>query len=187
MTDNLPTTTQDPKPARKGRISKRLAKAIQLIITGACSTQKAAAERAGLNESYFSEALQKPHVQVFVARQTRSTIASGQMRAGARLISLIDAGSEHVSLDASKHVLGIAGIKPDADAAVNVNIDLRAGWILDLSERPSESQPRPMVDVTPSRTAPAVTSTFGGSARGCSGSPGPASPPAEPIFQRPKP
>ena len=33
-------------------------------------------------------------------------------------VELLDAGSEHVSLDATKHMLGIAGIKPAADAQV---------------------------------------------------------------------
>lgn len=88
-----------------------------------------------MNYTHLCEALKKPHVRVFIERCVRETIASGTMRAGARLIELVDAGSEHVSLDASKHMLAIAGIKPAADAQVSVNIDLKAGFVIDLSEQ----------------------------------------------------
>jgi hypothetical protein len=150
MTDNLPDTPQEAKPAKERRISKRIAEAVRLIVTGECATQKAAAERVGITPGHLCEMLKKPHVQMFVARRSRETIANGTMRASARLLELLDAGSEHVSLDASKHVLGIAGIKP-ADAAVNVSIELRAGWIIDVAPAPGEleAQRRPMIDVTP--------------------------------------
>jgi hypothetical protein len=44
--------------------------------------------------------------------------------------------SAKVALEATKYSLGVAGIKP-ADAAVNVNVglELRAGYIIDLSGR----------------------------------------------------
>lgn len=67
-------------------------------------------------------------------RESRQTIALGMMRASARLNELVDAGSEHVSFEASKHVLAIAGIKPVQDAQVSVNIDIKAGYVIDLSE-----------------------------------------------------
>jgi hypothetical protein len=122
------------KPAREKRVSKRLSEAIRLLLTGECKTQKAAAERVHMNASHFCEAMQKPHVRVFIERRMRETIAAGTMRASARLVELLDAGSEHVSLDASKHVLAIAGIKPAADTQVSVNIDIKAGYVIDLSE-----------------------------------------------------
>jgi hypothetical protein len=84
---------------------------------------------------------------VFMERAARDSIASGVMRASARLNGLIDASSEHVSLDATKHVLGIAGIKPAQDAQVSVNIDIKAGYVIDLSD-----EPKPMRDVTPDRS-----------------------------------
>ena len=41
-----------------------------------------------------------------------------------------------VALDASRHVLAIAGIKPPSDSvSVSVGIELRAGYVIDLSER----------------------------------------------------
>jgi len=71
---------------------------------------------------------------VFIERAARETIANGTMRASARLVELLDAGSEHVSLDASKHMLAIAGIKPAADAQVSVNIDIKVGYVIDLTD-----------------------------------------------------
>jgi hypothetical protein len=58
----------------------------------------------------------------------------GVLRASKRVMELVDAESEHVSLDASKHVLAIEGIKPRADAQVSVNIDIKAGYVIDLTD-----------------------------------------------------
>ena len=140
-------TATNAKPVRERRVSRRIAEAIRLLLTGTCKTQKAAAERVGMNETYLSEALRKPHVQVFIARRIRETIGNGTMRAAAKLVELIDAGSEHVSADVSKHMLAIAGIKPAAEPTTNVNINFRAGWIIDLSDDP----PKKAIDVTPNK------------------------------------
>jgi hypothetical protein len=129
-----PAPPQEPTAKPKQRISKRLAQAIGLLVTGECQTQKAAAERVGMRADSLSEALHKPHVRVFYEQRARQSIAAGVMRAAARLNSLVDASSEHVSFDAARHVLGIAGIKPAADAQVSVNIDVKAGFVIDLSD-----------------------------------------------------
>jgi hypothetical protein len=50
------------------------------------------------------------------------------------LSQLIDSTSQRVALEATKFSLGVAGIKPAADASVNVNIELKAGYVIDLSE-----------------------------------------------------
>lgn len=145
--DEKPTkelTNPDAKPVRERRVSKRIAEAVRLILTGECKTQKAAAERVGMNETYLCEALKKPHVRVFIERRTRETIANGTLRASARLVELLDAGSEHVSLDASKHLLAIEGIKPAAAPTTNVNLNVTCGYVIDLSPEIGE-----IVDVSP--------------------------------------
>jgi hypothetical protein len=139
-------TTTDAKPVRERRVSKRIAEAVRLLLTGECRTQKAAAERVGMNETYLSEALRKPHVRVFIERRIRETIANGTMRASAKLVELIDAESEHVAADVSKHMLAIAGIKPAAGPSGAVNIEIKAGWVIDLSDDPPK-----VIDVTPLR------------------------------------
>jgi len=130
----LETVSADAIPVKTKRVPAKIAEAIRLITTGECTTQKAAAERVGLTPGHLCESLKKPHIQVFIERNARSNITNGLMRASARVIELVDASSEHVSLDASKHVLAIAGIKPTADAQVSVNVDIKAGFVIDLSE-----------------------------------------------------
>lgn len=127
-----------PKPLR---ISKRLRQVIDLLVTGECTTIKAAAARADLHPDHVSRELKKHQVRVFIERRARETIAAGTMRASARLVELLDSSSEHVSFEASKHMLGIAGIRPAAEAQVSVNIELKAGYVIDLSEGPRPSFP----------------------------------------------
>lgn len=129
--DQAPAEQITTKPAR---IAPRIRQVVALLVSGECKTQKAAAERVGLHPDYVCRELKKPQVRVFIERAARETIANGTMRASARLVELLDAGSEHVSLDASKHMLAIAGIKPSMDAQVSVNVDIKAGFVIDLSE-----------------------------------------------------
>jgi hypothetical protein len=151
MTDDIhgkpkqEVTATDPKPIREGRVSKRIAEVVRLLLTGECKTQKAAAERVGMNAGYLSEALRKPHVRVFIERRTRETIANGSLRASARLVELLDASSEHVSLDASKHMLALNGHQPPVGPTALVNINIQAGYVIDLSDDP----PKKAIDVTP--------------------------------------
>src|SRR6266404_4958559 len=119
--------TNEQVPAKPKRIAPRIRQVVDLLVSGECKTQKAAARRVGLHPDYVSRELKKPHVRVFIDRATLQTIASGKMRASARLVQLIDATSEHVSADVSKHMLAIAGIKPANDAQLSVNIDIKAG------------------------------------------------------------
>lgn len=137
---SAPTSAKPDKPPR---ISKNIRQVVDLLVTGACATQKAASDRIGLHPDYVCRELKKPQVRAFIERRSRESIAAGVMRASARLNGLIDAASEHVSLDATKHVLAIAGIKPAADAQVSVNIDIKAGYVIDLSE------PIPMKHIEP--------------------------------------
>jgi hypothetical protein len=123
-------------PLKVKRIPRRIAEVVHLLVTGECKTIKAAAERTGMHPNYVSGALKKPEIQVFIERSARQTIANGVMRASARVNELVEASSEHVSFEASKHVLAIAGIKPAADAQVSVNIDIKAGYVIDLTDKP---------------------------------------------------
>jgi len=134
---SLTETTADTiaaKPSRQPRIPPKISQIVDWLVSGACKNQQAACIRANLDPSYVSRELKKVHVQVFMARRARETIANGVMRASARAIELMDASSEHVSGDMTKHVLAIAGIKPTADAQVSVNIDIKAGYVIDLTD-----------------------------------------------------
>ena len=121
-----------PKPVKPARISAAVRKAIHLLITGECKTQKAAAERVGISPVWLCIQLKKPAVQVFVSNATRENLAAGTMRAGARILELLDASSEHVSLDASKHVLAIGNIRPPDTSGPLVNIAITPGYVVKL-------------------------------------------------------
>jgi hypothetical protein len=139
------TQAQPEQPeAKSPRISRRMQKVLSLLATKGM-TQRDASKAYGMSETYLSTALRKPEIQVFIARKMRETIAIGGLRASSRLIELIDASSEHVSADVSKHIAAIAGIKPTHYAQVSVNIDIKAGYVIDLTDSPKQP---PMIDVT---------------------------------------
>lgn len=145
---SLPATTIEhnpseiaPKPAKPRKISKRLRQAIDLLVTGECKTQKAAAERMNFAPETLSRALRASHVIAYIEQQTRVALARSQAPAAATLIRLAtDAASEHVQKDAAIHLLAMAGHKPKADAQVSVNIDIKAGYVIDLSDEPRTVQ-----------------------------------------------
>lgn len=132
---NLPSSeVQQPRKERKQRISKAVLQVIDLLETGECKTRKAAAIRAGLHPDYVSRLLKKDHIRVFMERRARQTIVEALPRATFRMVELLDAKSEHVAADMSRHIAAIGGIKPAEQAQVSVNIDVRAGYIIDVSE-----------------------------------------------------
>lgn len=93
-------------------------------------------------------------------RRSVKSIAAGVMRAAARINSLVDAEPEYVSLNAARHALRIAGIKPATDPQMSVNFELKAGYVIDLSKHGptyrdsmSGTQVNEIKDITPgSRT-----------------------------------
>lgn len=134
-----------PQPVKERPISKRLRKVIDLLVSGECKTQKAACVRVNMHPDHVCRELKKPQVQAFIARRTRETISAGTMRASARLVELLDAASEHVSLDASKHVLAIEGIRPPDQGQVSVNVGVSVGYVVDWS---GGAPQQPVIDVT---------------------------------------
>lgn len=131
--------TATPKRATDERIPKRIRHACELLASGECRTIKAAAERVGMTREHVSKMLGRPHVQAFLERDARRTIAMGRMRASNRVLELLDAASEHVSLDAAKHVLAIGGIAPPTSSGISVNINnnIAAGYVIDLGASPA--------------------------------------------------
>lgn len=124
------------KPGKEPRIPARVRDACALLASGECKTVKAAAERVKLSRTHLSRMLGRTHVQVFIERESRRTIALGQLRASSRVIELLDAQSEHVSLDASKHVLAIGNIRPpESGSHVSVNVGVSVGYVIDLTSQ----------------------------------------------------
>lgn len=144
-----PASVPQPlKRQKKKRIAKTTVEAIRLLLSGECKTQKIAAERVGITPQWLSMQLNKPEIQAFAATECRRNLTQGTLRASARILELVDASSEHVSLDAAKHVLAIEGIRPPDNSQPLVNIAITPGYVVDLSgsslighERQTEAKP----------------------------------------------
>ena len=124
------TTTPRPKTRKP---PPKVRAAIEALVTGQCKTIKAAAQKVGLTRERLSRAFSDRTTPKHCGQEPRE-VALSSGRAAARLNQLVDSTSQRVALEATKFSLGVAGIKPAADAQVNVNIDLRAGYVIDLSE-----------------------------------------------------
>lgn len=71
---------------------------------------------------------------MFLARKASENIASATLRASTRLVELIDAQSEHVAAKVSERILTSEGILKADQSSVAVSVDVRAGFVIDLSE-----------------------------------------------------
>jgi hypothetical protein len=128
----VPTTTTPQRRIRKP--PPRVRAAIEALVTGQVRTIKAAAQKVGLTRERLSRAFSEPHNAEALRTRAGREVALSSGRAAARLNQLIDSTSQRVALEATKFSLGVAGIKPAADANVSVSIELRAGYVIDLSE-----------------------------------------------------
>jgi hypothetical protein len=127
----------DKRDGKPKRVPKKIQRAITLIFTGKCRYAADAAKDVGLTPEHLSRMMRKPHVQVFIAQERARILSDGSMRAASRLVSLVDAESEHVSLQASQHVLAIQGIAPPSERhGVQVNVNVTPGYIVKLRHAP---------------------------------------------------
>jgi hypothetical protein len=123
----MPITAPQPK---RRPVPRKLRTAMGMIERG--TTHTAAAKKVGWSREWLERQLSRYRVDVQEA--AARAVARGALRAAGRLNELHDSGSEKVSLDAAKFSLGVAGIAPASTPQVNVNIDVKAGYVIDLSE-----------------------------------------------------
>jgi hypothetical protein len=105
-----PATTAAPTR----RISKKVARAIDLMVSGECKKITEAAEKVGMARESLSRALSTPHVAEHLRQKVlrHLAIAAAAARAGATKVDLLDSDSEIARDRASSFVLGLAGIQP---------------------------------------------------------------------------
>lgn len=132
---NPPAPIPDDVAAK--RISRKVRAAIDLMVTGECKKISEAAEKVGLARESLSRALSTPHVANHLLQKVQRHLAIAAARAGATKVELLDSASELVRDRASAFVLGLAGIQPAAQPSVHVNLEVRAGYVIDLSEDPA--------------------------------------------------
>jgi hypothetical protein len=136
-----------PAPAdidRSKRISKRVRAAIDFMVNGEAKTIKEAAEKAGFARESLSRALSVPHIAEHLRQKVLRHLAIHAARAGATKTELLDSSNEMARDRASTFVLGLAGIQPAASPSLNFNIEVKAGYVIDLSDDSS-----PMRTVSP--------------------------------------
>jgi hypothetical protein len=143
VVDNDPLPADAERPAK--RISKRGTTAIDLMVSGECKTIAAAAGAGGLARESLSRALNKPHVAAHMQQKVVRFLAMASARAGATKVELLDSDNEMVRDRASTFVLGLAGIQPDSSPSLAINIEVKAGYVIDLTD-----------DAPPMRTIPHV-------------------------------
>jgi hypothetical protein len=132
--DPPPTAPIAPK-----RISAEVGAAIGFMVNGDCKKICEAAEKAGLAREGLSRALSTPHVAEHLRLQTVRRLGIAAARAGHTKVELLDSDSEIVRDRASSFVLGLAGIQPASTPSVSLNVEIRAGYIIDISPEPSET------------------------------------------------
>jgi hypothetical protein len=129
-----PPPTESPEPAK--RVSKRVKDAIEALVTGQAKTITAAAEKVGMARESLGRALDRPHVAELMRTRTIRRLAQASARAGAVKEELLDSENELVRDRASSFILGLQGIAPASDPTVAVNIEVRAGYVIDISDDP---------------------------------------------------
>jgi hypothetical protein len=118
------------------RISKKVRAAIDLMVSGDCRKIVDAAARVGLARESLSRALSTPHVAEHLRQKVLRHLAIHAARAGATKTELLDSQSEIVRDRASTFVLGLAGIAPASTPSISVNLEIKAGYVIDLSDDP---------------------------------------------------
>lgn len=141
------------EPVAPRRISAKVRAVIGFMVNGDCKKVCEAAEKAGLARESLSRALSTPHIAEHLRLQTVRRLGIAAARAGATKIELLDGDSEIVRGRASSFVLGLAGIAPASSPSVNVNIEVKAGYVIDLSDSPG---PVPAMRIVSPVARPAI-------------------------------
>jgi hypothetical protein len=123
-----------PIPPR--RISKKVRRAIDALVTGDAKQIKEAAEKVGLARESLSRALSTPHVAEHLRQKVLRHLAMQAARAGAVKGELLESDNEMVRDRASTFILGLADIAPTSAPALSVNLEIKAGYVIDLSDDP---------------------------------------------------
>jgi hypothetical protein len=119
------------------RISKKVRGAIDAMVAGGeIKTIADAARHVGLARETLSRSLSIPHIAEHLRQKVIRHLAIHAARAGATKVDLLDSGNEMARDRASTFVLGLAGIQPATSPSLSVNIEVKAGYVIDLSDDP---------------------------------------------------
>jgi hypothetical protein len=116
------------------RIPDKTRRAIELLATGKCKTQLEAAVAVGTTRETLCRNLAKPHILEFMRQRAVRTISMAAGRAAEVKAELLDCADNMVRDRSSTFVLGVAGIAPATTPGLAVNIEIKAGYVIDLSD-----------------------------------------------------
>jgi hypothetical protein len=150
---DAPATADITGPKRRP-ISKKVMKAIHLMIAGKAKTITDAAEQVGLPRETLSRNLSRPDVAETMRQQVIKSLAMAAGRASAVKIDLMESENSIVAERATTFVLGMIGIAPQPNpASVNINLEVRAGYVIDIGPDPEDKPLKAgIVDVTLGQT-----------------------------------
>jgi hypothetical protein len=115
------------------RITAKVRRAVELMASGKCKTIVEAAEQVGLARESLGRALAKPHVIEHMRQRAIRTIAQAAGRAAEVKTELLDCGDSMARDKASTFILGTAGIGPATAPNLSINLEMKAGYVIDLS------------------------------------------------------
>ncbi len=121
---------------KQRRISAKIRLACDLLASGKCKTQLDAAAEVGLTRETLCRNLAKPHVAEYIRMRAVRTIAMAAGRAAEVKAELLDCADNMVRDRSSTFVLGTAGIGPTTSSSINLNIEVKAGYVIDLTDAP---------------------------------------------------
>jgi len=134
----LNTPPAPAEPIVQRRISKKVRSGIEALVSGQCKTINDAAEKSGLSREHFTRELSKPHVAAYMHEKVVKQLAIAAARAGAVKGELLDSDNEMVRDRASSFVLGLAGMQPATTPGVAINVEIKAGYVIDLTDDPRQ-------------------------------------------------
>lgn len=131
--DNLPA---EQRPSKPRRVSGRLKAALDAIVYEALEMDEAA-KRVGMTTRNIRQAMQRPWVIAYI-RQARALLVHELAAGNPRHLQTMRSSSPNgmVRLGAARVIEEIAGGGVNRGTTVNVGVNVAAGYILDLSERP---------------------------------------------------
>lgn len=139
-------------------ISNKVRRAIGALLSGEAKTQKAAAEIAGITEPHMSRILKSDKIKKYLADEVKGRMTTIGLALASRVTEALveTAESEYVRADLAKHIMGIAGVKPERDVATtnvgSVHLTVLMG---DDRVTLAATDTRQVIDITPqSETVP---------------------------------
>jgi hypothetical protein len=147
----METTEKLPEPRRRP-ISRKVVQAIELMIGGKAKNITEAAAAIGMPRETLSRNLSRPDIAEQIRQKASKALIMAAARASAVKIDLLESDNSIVRERTSSFVLGLIGIAPQQNtAAVNINLEIRAGYVIDLTDDAPRAAHGPIVDITPSQ------------------------------------